>query len=103
MLLGVHLTLLIGPTVAVPAPPILSEALQNVEVTHTDEGRSGFQITFQVGRSGPLDLLDYRLVSRGYKVIVARDGGEALERLQEVRPGHWVAYHHGMPLEPLTV
>ena len=27
-LLGVHLTLLIGPTVAVPAPPPLIEALQ---------------------------------------------------------------------------
>ena len=28
---------------------------------------------------------------------------QAEPRLQEVRPGHWVAYHHGMPLEPLTV
>lgn len=62
-LLGIHLTLLIGPTVAVPAPPQLMEALQSVEVTHSDEGRSGFQITFQVGRSGPLDLLDYPLLS----------------------------------------
>ena len=61
-LLGIHLTLLIGPTVAVPAPPWLMEALESVEVTHSDEGRSGFQITFQVGRSGPLDLLDYRLL-----------------------------------------
>ena len=33
-----------------------------------------------------VDLLDYRLVSRGYEVIVARDGGEALARLQEMRP-----------------
>ncbi len=63
MLLGVHLTLLIGPTVAVPAPVMLTEALQRVEVTHSDEGQSGFQVTFQVGRAGPTDLLDYALLS----------------------------------------
>lgn len=62
-LLGIHLTLLIGPTVAVPAPPLLTEALKSVEVTHSDEGRSGFQISFWVGRSGPTDLLDYPLLS----------------------------------------
>jgi len=61
--LGTHLTLLIGPTVAVPAPLPLMEALQSIEVTHSDEGRSGFQITFQVGRSGPLDLVDYPLLN----------------------------------------
>ena len=63
MLLGVHLTLLIGPTVAVPAPVMLTEALQRVEVSHSDEGQSGFQVTFQVGRAGPADLLDYALLS----------------------------------------
>jgi hypothetical protein len=61
--LGTHLTLLIGPTVAVPAPLPLMEALQSIEVTHSDEGRSGFQITFQVGRSGPFDLVDYQLLN----------------------------------------
>jgi len=59
--LGIHLTLLVGPTVAVPAPPFLSEALQSVEVKQSDEKRSGFQITFQVGR-GPLALNDYPLL-----------------------------------------
>lgn len=62
MLLGVHLTLLIGPTVAVPVPITLAEALQSVEVSFDDTGRSGFQITFQTGRGGPFDLLDYPLV-----------------------------------------
>jgi hypothetical protein len=42
---------------------MLTEALQNVEVTHSDEGRSGFQITFQIGRGGPEDILDYRQLS----------------------------------------
>jgi hypothetical protein len=63
MLLGIHLTLLIGPTVAVPAPLPLLEALQGIEVTHSDEGRSGFQLSFHAGRSGPAGLIDYPLLS----------------------------------------
>ena len=62
MILGAHLTLLIGPTVPVPAPFTLTEALDSVQVTHNDTGRSGFQLTFKVGRSGPLDLVDYPLL-----------------------------------------
>lgn len=61
--LGIHLTLMIGPTIPVPAPSMLTEALESVEVTHSDQGRSGFQITFQAGRSGPMDLLDYPILS----------------------------------------
>jgi hypothetical protein len=63
VLLGAHLTLLIGPTIAVPAPPLLGEALQRVEVTHADQGQSGFEIVFTVGRSGPANLLDYALLT----------------------------------------
>jgi hypothetical protein len=62
VLLGVHLTLLIGPTIAVPAPLPLTEALAGVEVTQNETGRSGFQLTFQIGRSGPFDLPDYALL-----------------------------------------
>jgi hypothetical protein len=63
-ILGVHLTLMIGPDpVAVFAPPPVIEALAEVEVTHQDEGRSGFRLTFTVGRSGPFDLIDFGLVS----------------------------------------
>ena len=58
-LLGVHLTLLLGPVVPVPAPALLAEALQSVEVTQSDEKRSGFQISFAVGRSMPWELLEY--------------------------------------------
>lgn len=32
------------------------------------------------------DLVEYRLASRGYDVVIARDGGEALARLQEGKP-----------------
>jgi hypothetical protein len=62
MLLGVNLTLLIGPGVPIPATPDIAEAVQSVSVTHNDEGRSGFQIVLQIGRAGPTDLLDYRLL-----------------------------------------
>jgi hypothetical protein len=61
-LLGSQLMLLIGPTVPLPAPVELTEALKSVEVSHQDEGRSGFQLTFQAGRSGPADLVDYRIL-----------------------------------------
>jgi hypothetical protein len=61
-LLGINMTLMIGSTVAVPAPAMLIEALQSVEVTHSDEGRSGFQIVFQAGRSGQADMADYALL-----------------------------------------
>jgi hypothetical protein len=59
--LGARLTLLLGPTVPVPAPLPIMEALGHVEVTHTDEGRSGFQIRFDVGR-GRHDVVDYALL-----------------------------------------
>lgn len=60
-LLGIHLNLLAGPSVPVPVPPPLMDALDRIEVTHSDEGRSGFQITFQVGQT-PTGFLDYALM-----------------------------------------
>lgn len=62
MSLGVHLTLLIGRTVALPAPRLLTENLDSVQITHSDEGRSGFQITFRSGRSGGLGAIDQPLL-----------------------------------------
>lgn len=52
------LTLLIGRSSPKPAPQSLMERLQNVEVTHDDSGKSGFQLTFEAGRSGPDSLMD---------------------------------------------
>jgi len=57
------LTLLMGPTIPLSAPRFMMEALQNVEVTHDDTGRSGFQLSFEAGRSGPLALLDSPLLT----------------------------------------
>lgn len=64
-LFGIHLSLLIGGQEAPPTPasPFLVENLRSVEVRQTDEGPSGFQMTFHVGRTSVLDLLDYRLLN----------------------------------------
>lgn len=62
-LLGVHLTILIGETVPAPAPFKLGEALKDVEVNHRDDGPSGFQLRYHVGRAGLFDLRDYGLLS----------------------------------------
>ena len=62
MILGIHLNMLIGSGIPLPAPATLVEAIKSVQVTHKDEGRSGFQISFEIGRSGPIDFLDYPLL-----------------------------------------
>jgi hypothetical protein len=53
MLKGIHLTLLIGPAVPVPAPQSVVDALDSVQVNH-DKERSGFQLTFAAGKNSPL-------------------------------------------------
>lgn len=53
MLKGIHLTLLIGPAVPLPAPQVVVESLTAVQV-NSDKERSGFQLTFSVGKNSPL-------------------------------------------------
>lgn len=54
---GIQLTLLIGPVVPVPAPRVVMEALDSVEVT-TAAGRvSGFQLSFQFESRSALNTL----------------------------------------------
>jgi hypothetical protein len=56
MLKGVYLTLMVGsPIVPLPAPQPVVEALKSVQVTSAKE-RSGFQLTFTVGKTSPLQL-----------------------------------------------
>jgi hypothetical protein len=78
-LLGLHLTLLIGPTVPIPVPPSILELLDNVEVTHSDEGASGFQLVFKATRSTRM-LMDFPLFLNpqfrpGNRVIVSASFG----------------------------
>jgi hypothetical protein len=56
------MSLWMGPGIAAPAPPDLAEALKSVSVTNNDTGRSGFTLTFEVGRASPLDMVDYALL-----------------------------------------
>lgn len=53
---------MMGPGIAVPVPPDLAENLKSVSVTNNDTGKSGFSLTFNVGRSAPLDMIDYSLL-----------------------------------------
>jgi len=53
MLKGVHLTLMIGPGLPVPAPKSVIDAVTSVQVTSGKE-KSGFQITFAVSKKSPL-------------------------------------------------
>jgi hypothetical protein len=72
---GITLTLRLGKQRTKPAPRLLMDALQRVEVTHRDQGRSGFQVVFQVGRLGQDDLKDYQLIkspllTAGHRLIL---------------------------------
>jgi phage protein D len=74
-LIGLHLTLLMGPTVPLPVPEPALEMLDSVEVTHSDEGRSGFQLVFKAVRSRK-DFIDYLIFANpqfkaGNRVIIA--------------------------------
>jgi hypothetical protein len=53
MLQGIHLTLLIGPLVPIPAPQSVIDALISAKVT-SGADRSGFQLTFAVSKRSPL-------------------------------------------------
>jgi hypothetical protein len=62
MIGGVHLTLLIGPGVPIPAPPPVVEALESVQITSGTD-RAGFQLSFA---TGPTSLLQNVLLPAGY-------------------------------------
>lgn len=58
---GAVLTLLAGPAVPVPAPDLAGH-LDSVSVSHSDEGRSTFQIVFRALREPPLGIVDYPML-----------------------------------------
>jgi hypothetical protein len=53
MVKGIHLTLMIGPAVPVPAPQAVIDALTSVQVTNGKD-KSGFQLTFAVSKDSIL-------------------------------------------------
>lgn len=60
--LGVHLQLMIGPTLPRPAPFEVIDALTSIEVTDNDRERDGFQMSFSLGKNS---LFDYSLLQSG--------------------------------------
>jgi phage protein D len=69
----VKLSLFVGPTVPVPVPMSVIEALVSLEVTNRDEGRDGFQLTFTLGRGKlptDFDLLASQLLDPPNRVVV---------------------------------
>lgn len=63
MLKGFHLTLLIGPAIPVPAMQEVMEALQDIEVQTSSGMRSGFKLTFALGKKS---ILNTTLLPVGY-------------------------------------
>jgi len=57
VLKGIHLTLMVGPAVPLPAPKPVVDALQSVSVTSATGTASGFQLTFAVSSHSPLHTL----------------------------------------------
>ncbi|HEY6213092.1 MAG TPA: hypothetical protein VIW45_12450 [Vicinamibacterales bacterium] len=57
MLQGVHLTLMIGPAVAVPVPKAVLDALQRVKITIKARETSGFELVFSLNNRSPLQTL----------------------------------------------
>lgn len=75
MFLGGYLTLLLGPTLPAPAPLFLTKTIEQVSVTESDAGRSGFQVTFATGRDALAGAIDQpelltQLVKVGHRVIL---------------------------------
>jgi hypothetical protein len=54
---GIHLTLMIGPAVPVPAPRVVLDALQSIDITVNDTGPSVFQLRFSIRKGSPLETI----------------------------------------------
>ena len=59
---GIRLQLMLGPTVPLPAPAEVMDALTSLEVTNRDKGFDGFTILFNLGRDS---VSDYGLLKQG--------------------------------------
>ena len=54
---GIQLTLLMGPVIPFPAPRVVMDALDNVEVTTAAGSSSGFQLSFQFSAKSELNTI----------------------------------------------
>lgn len=72
MLKGFYLTLLIGPTIPIPAPQPVIDALQSAQVTTSAGQASGFQLTFALSKKSILNtaLIPGGIFDPGIRVIL---------------------------------
>jgi hypothetical protein len=69
---GIRLSLLIGPTIPVPAPWEVTEALKNLEITCNDRERDGFQMTFDLDKGNQeYGLLQSGILDPPNRVIIS--------------------------------
>ena len=54
---GIQLTLMMGPVIPFPAPRVVLDALDSVEVRTSDGASSGFQLTFQFNSRSELNTI----------------------------------------------
>jgi hypothetical protein len=66
---GIQLTLLIGPVIPLPAPRVVLDALDSVEVHTSDGAASGFQLTFQFTSKSELNTIF--LIAAGNNTSIA--------------------------------
>jgi hypothetical protein len=66
---GIHLSLMIGPGLPLPAPAEVIESLDSVQVTSSGQ-TSGFQLSFKVGKSS--SLLNEMLPAGYFDPIITR-------------------------------
>src|SRR5689334_6630896 len=69
---GFTLMLMMGPTIAVPAPQPVIDALTSVQVTTTAGQASGFQLSFAVSKDSPINrgLLPAGFFDPNIRVII---------------------------------
>ena len=75
MFLGGYLTLMIGPTIPVPAPEFITKTIESVSVQESDSGRTAFSINFAVGRDTLTGMVDFlpvitQMIKVGHRVVL---------------------------------
>jgi hypothetical protein len=72
MLKGFYLTLMMGPTIPLPMPQPVIDALQSAQVTTSAGSASGFQLTFALSKNSILNtvMLPAGAFDPGIRVIL---------------------------------
>ncbi|HLG14209.1 MAG TPA: hypothetical protein VJH03_06865 [Blastocatellia bacterium] len=92
---NIRLVLMMGQAVPLPAPSAVMNALSRVEVTNDSHGSDGFQISFNISKSQPMDydLLQSGLLTQGTRVII----GVLLGAMPQVLIDGIIAHHQVAP------